>query len=76
MAIYHVGSPLCMFAYMRLSLFSRPKIDKLDEIHETSIVPIHALPFCAANLVKRNKLEVLYTTQVSPFKILRSLNLE
>ena len=34
-SIYHVGSPLCMFAYLRLSLFSRPKIYKIDEIHET-----------------------------------------
>ena len=24
-----------MFEYLRLSLFSRPEIDKIDEIHET-----------------------------------------
>ena len=35
MSIYHAGSPLCMFAHLQLSLCSRPKIDKLDEIHET-----------------------------------------
>ena len=41
-SIYNVGSPLRMFAYLRLSLFSRPKIDKIDEIHET----FHCLHSC------------------------------
>ena len=45
MSIYHAGSPLCMFSYLRLSLFSRPKLTK------PSNVSIRALPFCAVNLV-------------------------
>ena len=47
-----VGSPLCMFAYLRLSLFSRPKTDS----HNRHNVFIRALPFCAATLVQRCKL--------------------
>ena len=45
-----------MFAFLRLSLISRPKNVKIDEIDETSNVSIRALPFCAMNLVKINKL--------------------
>ena len=50
-----------MFAYLRLSLFSPPKIGK-RQFPKPSIVSIHALPFCSANLVKINILPPLRKT--------------
>ena len=50
MSINHVGGPLCIFACMGLSLFSRPKIDR--KFTKPSIVSIRVLPFCPANLEK------------------------
>ena len=56
-------------------MFSR--VDIIDEIHETfnCLHSCFTLLRCELNENKRT-IEALYTAQVSPFKILRSLNLE